>query len=330
MARLQVIAGLDPKHYARHALHDEARVWVEKNCYIDIWIELLHALRLDPTAMLAFTVAIDFEGDQWTFFKPSHTQIWDLYGLDVQELNVWRPLVEHALEHLGAGKLISTEADAWWLPDTAGTDYRSTHTKTTIVLNDIDLDARRLGYFHNAGYYQLEGEDFNRLFRLEAPADPAFMPLFAELVRIDRLRRDTPAELQIRATGLLAAAVQRLPADNPVARFAQRFQQQFAQLRSGGLPHYHAWAFAATRQLGAAFELAACHLQWLRGLPAAPAAEAVAACAQIATLAKTLILKGARSVNSGKAASCDELFHELASAWERAAAALRAVAAAAA
>jgi len=149
-------------------------------------------------------------------------------------------------------------------------------------------------------------------------------------VRIDRLHRDTPAELQQRAMGLLSAAVHRMPADNPVVRFAQRFQQQFAQLRSGGLPHYHAWAFAATRQLGAAFELAACHLQWLRGLPAAPAGEAVSACTQIATLAKTLILKGARSVNSGKAASCDELFHELTGAWERAAAALRAVAAASA
>ena len=42
--------------------------------------------------MLPFTVAIDFEGDQWTFFKPPHDELCDLYGLDVQELNVWRPL----------------------------------------------------------------------------------------------------------------------------------------------------------------------------------------------------------------------------------------------
>ena len=69
-SRMQVIAGLDPAAYQRHSLHGEQRIWVEKNCYVDLWIELLHALRLEPLAMLPFTLAIDFEGDQWTFFKP--------------------------------------------------------------------------------------------------------------------------------------------------------------------------------------------------------------------------------------------------------------------
>jgi hypothetical protein len=95
--------------------------------------------------MLPFVAAIDFEGDQWTFFKPPHGELRDLYGIDVQELNVWRPLLEHALEHLAAGKLISTEADAFWLPDTSGTDYRRQHTKSTIVLNDLDLANRTPG-----------------------------------------------------------------------------------------------------------------------------------------------------------------------------------------
>lgn len=74
--------------------------------------------------MLPFTLAVDFEGDQWTFFKPSLEELRDLYGIDVQELTIWRPLIEHAVEQLSAGKFISTEADAFWLPDTAGTDYR--------------------------------------------------------------------------------------------------------------------------------------------------------------------------------------------------------------
>lgn len=50
-----------------------------------------------------------------------------------------------------AGKWLSVEVDSFWLPDTAGTDHRSAHAKTTLVLNAIDTDARRLGYFHNAG-----------------------------------------------------------------------------------------------------------------------------------------------------------------------------------
>ena len=119
---------LDPAPYRPHALHGDGRAWVGKNCYVDIWIEVLHARGLDPTAMLAFTLAIDFEGDQWTFFKPVHDELRTLYGVDVQEMTVWRPLVEHIALHLGDGKLVSTEADAFYLPDTQGTDYRTQHT----------------------------------------------------------------------------------------------------------------------------------------------------------------------------------------------------------
>src|SRR3954471_11559638 len=114
-----VIPELNSADYARHVLHTDASVWTEKNCYADLWIELLHALKLEPMAMLPFTITIDFEGDQWTFFKPSHDELYELYGVDVQELTVWQPLLEHAKEQLSAGKLVSTEADAFWLPDTA-------------------------------------------------------------------------------------------------------------------------------------------------------------------------------------------------------------------
>src|SRR5258708_23278407 len=44
--------GLDPAHYTRHDLHSPERIWTEKNCYVDIWIELVHALGLEPNAMM--------------------------------------------------------------------------------------------------------------------------------------------------------------------------------------------------------------------------------------------------------------------------------------
>ena len=81
------VLDLDAENYPRHPLHDQARLWVEKNCYVDVWLELVHALGCDPMAMLPFVVAIDFEGDQWTFYKPPHGEMRDLYGIDVQELN---------------------------------------------------------------------------------------------------------------------------------------------------------------------------------------------------------------------------------------------------
>ena len=317
MSSVSVLARLDPTTYGRHRLHTEGCVWVEKNCYVDIWIEVIHALGLEPRAVLPFTAAIDFEGDQWTFFKPPHDELRELYGIDVQEMNVWRPLIEHALEHLGAGRLISTEADAFWLPDTSGTDYRRQHTKSTIVLNDLDLEKRRLGYFHNAGYYSLEGEDFARTFRLDTPPDPTFMPLFAELVRIDALVRRPASELLALSRSLWRRHLKRRPASNPVRRFQARFERDLPGIQERGLAYYHAWAFGTIRQLGAAFELAAANLEWLTAEGVAGLAPATLAFEQLSAANKTLILKGARATNSRRPLDGAALFEEMAGAWER-------------
>jgi hypothetical protein len=332
MSRVEAIPGLYLGTYQRHSLHggllgdqgtnnaevvDRTPVWVEKNCYVDLWIEALHALRLDPLAMLPFTLAVDFEGDQWTFFKPSLEELRDLYGIDVQELTVWRPLLEHAVEHLSAGKLVSTEADAFWLPDTAGTDYRNQHSKTTILLNSVDVDARRLGYFHNAGYFELSGEDFSQLFRLEHAPDAGFLPLLAELVRIDRLVRRSPSELAMRSFALLRRHFDRRPATNPFHRFAERFSRDLPELQAAGLPYYHAWAFASIRQAGAAFDLLAANLRWQAGF-GRPDLIAAADCFDaIAEGNKALILKGARAVNSCRPFDAAPIFEGMAAAWDR-------------
>jgi len=317
VSRLNALPHLDANNYSRSVLHAESCTWLEKNCYVDIWIEVLHALGVEPRAVLPFTVAIDFEGDQWTFFKPPHDELRELYGVDVQELNVWRPLIEHAVEHLSAGRLISTEADAFWLPDTSGTDYRRTHTKSTIVLADLDVAARRLGYFHNAGYFMLEGEDFARTFRLDMPHDPTFMPLFAETVRFERLKRLPDAQLLGLSRELWRKHLLRVPATNPIRRFQQRFECELGLMHERGLAHYHAWAFATTRQLGAAFELAASNLRWMQTLGMKGIDESIAAFDLVAANSKSFILKGARAVNSKRAFDGAVMFDELSLAWER-------------
>jgi len=307
------VLDVDPNAYTPHALHSGDRVWVEKNCYIDLWIELLSALRVEPRAVLPFSLAVDFEDDQWTFFKPPHGELADLYGVEVEELTVWRPLVEHCVTQLGAGKLVSTEADAFFLPDTSGTDYRRTHTKTTIVVNAIDLERRRLEYFHNAGYYALEGDDFAGLFRLNAPEDPTFMPLFAELVRVARLRHAPEEELRRVSRALLANHLARRPRENPIRRFASAFTAELPRLHEAGLDHYHHWAFAGVRQLGAAFELAALHVEWLDPELAKDVSPHFMA---VATGAKTFILKAARAVNGKRALDASALFDEMANGWD--------------
>lgn len=312
------VLGLDPETYVRSELHAEQRVWVEKNCYIDIWIELIHSLGLDPLPICAFTLAVEFEGDQWTFFKPPHTELWDLYGIDVQELNVWRPLLDHARTHLAQGKLVCTEADSFFLPDTQGTDYRSNHVKTTIIVNSVDPGRRKLGYFHNAAYFALDGDDFDSLFRTGAPPDPSFMPLFAELVRIDR-RRSLPApELAARSREALVRHLGRIPQRNPFERFAARFPGDLARLQEEGIAAYHAWAFATIRQIGASYELASLYLRWLERNGEPGVEEAAEAFSAIAINAKALILKGARSVSARRAADFGPLLAGMTASWDRA------------
>jgi hypothetical protein len=312
VSRIAALPALDAATYRRHALHADDRVWVEKNCYVDICIEVVHALGLEPLAMLGFVTAVDFEGDQWTFFKPPHDELRELYALDFQELNVWRPLAAHVLEHLPGGKLISTEVDAFWLPDTAGTDYRRQHTKSTIVIQDFDLDGQRLGYFHSAGYHTLDGEDFVQLFRVGFPPEPTYMPLFAELVRVGGVVRRGSGELRAMARALLAKHLARRPRDNPVARFGARFVKDLPWLTREGLGFYHAWAFATVRQLGAAAELAQLHVEWLGDAALAPAA---ASFASVSQSAKAFILKAARAVNARRALDAGPLFDEMAAAW---------------
>lgn len=288
--------------------------WPEKNCYVDLWMGLVRSLGLEPLAMLGHTVAVDFEGDQWTFFKPPHAELRELYGIDVQEMTVWRPLADHVAEHLAAGKLVSTEADAFWLPDTAGTDYRNKHAKTTILIDRIDASAGRIGYFHNAGRFELEGEDYAGLFR------PGPMPLFAELVHVERRVARREEDLKRRALRLLRTHCEWRPVRNPFTAFGERFARDMPALRAAGLEHYHAWAFASIRQAGAAFELAAAHALWL-GFDA-PAARF----REISSASKSLILKGARAAATGKLFDANEATAGMAQAWEDGMESLRAAA----
>ena len=308
---------LDAATYVPHSLHTDRCAWVEKNCYVDVLIEILHARHLDPMAVMPFTLAIDFEGDQWTFFKPPPGDLTELYGVEIHELNVWRPLLDHATRHVGEGKVLLTEADAYFLPDTVGTDYGRQHTKTTIGIETVDRDAMRLGYFHNASYHTLGGADFAGLFGLSAPSDPSRLPLFAEIMRFDRVRAASRFDLVGRSVELLIHHLQRRPGTNPVERFKASFDSDVGTFASDGLA-YHSYAFATLRQLGASFELTSLYLSWLDhefGDP--PIVQAAETFAEISSLAKALVLKGARAVATKRPADFAPMLDRMVDRWER-------------
>ncbi len=314
---LNAFAPLDAKTYVPHALHGSERAWQESNCYIDVWIEVIHALGLDPYACLPHVLPVDFEVDQWTFFKPSHDDLFTLYGLDVHELNVWRSLLHVTGEQLRGGRVVLTEVDAYHLPDTSGTDYQTQHTKTTIAIQSLDVDKRRLGYFHNSSYHELGGDDFASVFRLDKGNDPSHMPFFAEFVRLDRRRRLDGSVLARESIRALSRHLARRPLTNPISRFRDRFGRDLAWMHGEGLPAYHAWAFATLRQLGAAFELGALYVRWLAKHGESGLEGVVEALDSISGFAKALLLKTARSVNTKKPLDAASLFADAELAYDR-------------
>jgi len=303
--------------YRRHAIHGDERTWIETNCYTDLVVEMLHALGHEPLAMLAYTVAIDFEGDQWTFFKPPTGDLLELYGVDVQELAIWRPVLDHVVEQVSGGRIVMVELDAFHLPDTAGTAYGLTHQKTTVGVNEIDPERGFLGYFHNQGYYELEGEDFRRLFDIQG------LPPFAELVKV---LPEFPAP---RGQALVQASVAKLtreiahaPRENPFPRFRKRLVADLDSLLGSDLERFHKYSFATLRQYGACFELAQSYLAWLAGNGVAGLEVPAASFGRIAQAGKAFQFQLARAMSRKKPLELAPL-DDMAAQWDIATTLLR-------
>ena len=312
------IAALDPATYQRHPLHGEGRTWAQTNCYTDLLIEVAHGFGHEPLAMLPFTLAIDFEGDQWTFFKPVHAELESLYGMDVQELALWRPLHEHVVEQVAAGNPVLVELDSWYLPDTAGTAYRLLHNKTTVGVNAIDVKARRLGYFHNDGYFTLEGDDFTQLFHLDGLPHERVLPPYVEFIKWrPGLRVLRGRELVDASLPLLAKHLARVPRTNPFPRFKERFARDLDWLMGADLGRFHAYSFATLRQYGACFELAESYLRWLGTHGIDGVAEPAVALKQVSETAKALQFQLARSMSRKKPLDLAPL-DTMGQLWERA------------
>jgi hypothetical protein len=312
------LLGLDPSTYVPHDVHRGERSYTQTNCYTDILIELLHARGDEPLAAMGFTVRMDFEGDQWTFFKPSPEDLQALFGIDIHEMQPYRPLPDQVAEQIAAGRTLIVELDSYYLPDTAATAYRQEHVKSSAVMEAIDREGERLRYFHNASLYELEGEDYRGIFRRGREFSPDVLPPYTELVRFDAGPRLGGDELRAAARELLGRQLERRPQVNPFERFGEQLGGALPDLLAGDAENYHAYAFATVRMVGSAFEICASHLEWLLGTAGAPAA---AALLRIVDGCKVLSFKLARR----RAFDPAPAVSELAAAWDEAMRALDAV-----
>lgn len=289
--------------------------WPVTNCYIDAWMPILAHWHLDPIAGLGVTVALDYEADQFTFFKYLHEDLELLYGIVVGELTIYRSLEDQVIEQLRAGRLVLVEVDGFYLPDTRATSYQTQHAKTTIGIDDLDLENGHLGYFHNGGRFELSGADFAGVFqRLPEQHRDDALPPYVEFIK----RRFPPlagSELTQAAADLLRHHLRRRVDTNPVQRFRRDFPRHMDRLLADP-QGFHEYAFATFRQLGANFQLLATHLDWLQQRGVNGLQDARDAAAQISANAKALQFKVARIAARGRFDPCDRLFDALESSYQ--------------
>jgi len=302
---------LDPANHAGHHMHADERIWSETNCYIDLWVEVLHALGHDPAPATAAALSADFDGQQWSFLKFEPADLRMLYGIEVAEMNLWRTVAEHVVQELAAGRLLTVEVDSFWLPDTLGTSYQTEHVKTTIVLNRMDFAGQTAEYFHNSGYYRLDAQDFRGVFHLDG-APPQVLPPYVEMVRLDRMHPLQPEA----AVELARTHLARRPSANPVAALAHGVQRDLEWLRGGGLEVFHRWSFGVLRQCGASAELAADLSTYLSAQGVADAGRAAAAFLGVAQGAKSVQFRLARAAARGRPVAVAEELGAMAQGWE--------------
>lgn len=284
--------------------------WPTTNCYIDAWMQILRARGLEPLAGLGVTVAQDYEGDQFTFFKYPYADLERLYGLVIGELSIWHSLEVQLAAQVHLDRLVLVEVDGYYLPDTRATSYRTQHTKTTICIDAMNLAARQLSYFHNDGHYELTGEDYDGVFRRLPGQDSVdLLPPYVEFVR-SRWQPLTGDALHQTALDLFRQHLRRRPDESPIRLYRSDFVAQMNWLMAHP-DRFHDYAFCVFRQLGANFQLLAAHCRWLteRGTPGLT--QAAAAAADISAAAKALQFKVARIANRHRFDPCAALFDTL-------------------
>lgn len=289
-------------------LHTSERIWTETNCYLDLWIEALGRFGVDPRPVLGPALRAGTDSSQWSFVKPEPTELRRLYGIEVTELNVWRPLLEHVEETLAAGASLTVEVDSYWLPDTEGVGYRTAHGKTSLLPVAVDRTRGTLTYLHNSGCHELSGEDFAAVFGSAdgSGADAASLAAAGNLVplpyveRVGLPERVTPADPPVAVDLLRAHAADADP--DAVRPLAERVLADLPWIGEAGPEGFHLWSFGTLRAAGSTAELCGDVCDWLAatdpgvtGVDRAGAAEAATSFRSCAETAKSVQFRLARA-----------------------------------
>ena len=297
-----------PEGFTLSALNDPSRTWPESNCYLDLWIGLLRAVGQDARPLMGAAAGMGWEGDHFTFIKPSAADLFDLTGTVLQEMALWDETEAHVAAQVALGAVAIPEVDSFFLPDTG--DYQRQHGKTTIGVIAIDTAARVLEYVHNGGLFRLGGDDYAGVLGL-APYARALFP-YAELARLPAAPPGVASQRAAARLVLRRLVAMRAPG-NPVESFVAALPALLG--RPGVEDKVHALCFNTARQLGAGFGLLAEHLDWL--------GHDGRAATRLSEQAKTFQFQLARAARRGRCEAALTLAGEaMAGTWSEAAAAI--------
>jgi hypothetical protein len=134
--------------------------------------ELLHGLGLRAACDAALHARIDFEGDQWTFFKPPLVDPPRALRHGRPGARRLAPLPLHIAEQLEQGRPVLVELDSYYCP-TPRAPLPPRAPEVGCGGQRDRHDRGYFGYFHNQGYYEAQGEDFRELFQEDGPGTSA-------------------------------------------------------------------------------------------------------------------------------------------------------------
>lgn len=300
--------------YSPHAVHAADRHWPQSNCSLDLWITYLHHLGLAPEALMGALVQLDYEGDQFTFCKFEPANLADMHGLVLRELAMFDRLQDHVQAQVARGHLVLVELDGFHMPDTRSTSYQREHSKTTIGIESIDPAGQSLGYFHNAGRYVLQGDDYRALFAIDSVDRQATGALLPYTEILQRKRAPLPPELlRDAARAALRQHLTLAPAANPFLAYQRQYEADLARVIERGNDYFHLYAFNHFRQFGAVFGLMEHFLRWLGDGALQPLADH---CDQIAAQAKLMQFRVVRAVARRKPDDSGRILSDVAERWD--------------
>ena len=252
---------------ARRARAGE-RTYTETNCYTR------HPDRADPRARRRAAGRRRLHRARWTsratsgrFFKPPPEDLEALFGIDIHEMQPYRPLPRQIAEQIEAGRTLIVELDSWYLPDTAATSYRTRARQ--------DLGGRRgdRPAPPSASATSTTRACTSSRARTTGARSASAGRSPTTSSRPTRSSSASTAARACRASELRAAAAsaccatisQRRPATNPFERFGAQLDARPAGAARRRCAQYHDYAFATVRMFGSAFEITASHVDWLLG-----------------------------------------------------------------